>query len=262
MKLTTVVFALLCQSSFFQDFPALTSGNWTEAAPTKARRAEASSLVYDNKIYVFHGYNPVWVVSHTSETYDPQTNAWTDLAPLPSGNHSGMTHNGIALVGDEVWLTGGKSGYQNILTNKVLIYNIPKNEWRPGPDLPENIGSASLVKLGKKLHLIAGGTHPAGTQPAHKNFCVLKYSHYVLDLNQPEQGWQDILAPLPPGFGRIHQSTVTIGGKIYLMGGQDGHDCGNSDKSWLHVYDPTPMPGPDWLICPCPPPTPNPVPLP
>lgn len=46
------------------------------------------------------------------------------------------------------------------------------------------------------------------------------------------------LAPLP--VKRNHFSIITLGGKIYVIGGQFGHDCdGGLDKQYAHVYNPT-----------------------
>ncbi len=222
----------------FAIYPIFGQNNWTEVSPSLQRRIEASSVVYDDKMYVFHGYLPGFRVSHDSEVYDPQTDTWTALAPLPTGPRTGMTHNGFIIVDDEVWLTGGKSEFANTLTNKVWIYNFANDSWREGSPLPRSIASANLIKLGRKLYLFGGGTHPEGTPPRQNNLCVLLDKHYVYDLEKPEAGWQDLRAPLPQGFGRIHQSVALWQGKFYVIGGQDGHDCGSLDKSWVHVYDP------------------------
>ncbi|MDX2302081.1 MAG: kelch repeat-containing protein [Microscillaceae bacterium] len=212
---------------------------WTGIKPALEKRIEASSVAYQGKIYIFHGYLTGWIPSHTSEVYDPQTDTWSWLAPLPSGPKTGMTHNGTALVDNEVWLAGGKSSGGNVLTNKVWIYNIPQNSWRPGPALPENIGTGSLIKFGRKLHLFGGGTHPKGTTPSLTNFCIPNPNTYTLDLDNPTSGWQlNKVAPIPEGFVTIHHATAVYQGKVYVIGGQLGHDCGTQDKPWLFSYDP------------------------
>lgn len=219
-------------------FQVLSQNIWRKAASANQRRVEAASLVYNHKLYVFHGYNPAWRVSHTSEVYDPQNDTWTELAPLPSGPRSGFTHNGIALVEDEVWLVGGKSGWANALFDKVWIYNITHDSWRQGPSLPLNLGTPSLIKLGRTLHLFGGGTHPADKESKNGNFCILTNQYYTLDLNDTLATWevQDFI--LPKDVRRIHQGTVLLNGLFYIMGGQRGHDCGNTDLTTFFQFDP------------------------
>ncbi len=37
---------------------------------------------------------------------------------------------------------------------------------------------------------------------------------------------------------RNHLNTAVLGGKIYALGGQFGHDCSGADQKFCHVYDP------------------------
>jgi len=66
-------------------------------------------------------------------------------------------------------------------------------------------------------------------------------NHYVYDLDQPGQGWNDIpgIAPMP--IPRNHFATVVLDGLIYAIGGQFTHDgCGDDtpDTDLVHVFDP------------------------
>lgn len=43
------------------------------------------------------------------------------------------------------------------------------------------------------------------------------------------------ISPMPTP--RNHLSTAVLGGKIYALGGQFGHDCNGADQKYCHVYD-------------------------
>ena len=212
--------------------------NWTRLKDSPTYRFEAASVAYNGKIYVFHGLQENFALNNTTDVYDPFTDTWTTLAPIPddaNGNPSGLTHYGIALVADTVWLVGGRRDGIGDLTSNVWLYSINNNTWTQGPALPAKWASRSLVKLGRKLYLFGGGTHVSYDISV---FCLMITSHYVLDLDNQAAGWKKINSSLPVGMERIHGAGVSAKGKIYLLGGQLGHDCGSDDVGWGLVYDP------------------------
>ncbi|MGV3561360.1 malectin domain-containing carbohydrate-binding protein [Larkinella arboricola] len=205
---------------------------WTPRTPGQNKRVEAPSIVYNKKIYVFAGLNPKLDINNSNEVYDPVTNTWTYIAPMPldaQGKPQALTHNGIALVDNIVWLAGGRVGDNpGPVTDKVWLYNLTTNTWAEGPRLPAPRAAGGLVLLGRRLHYF-GGFGPAVCNDDRAD-------HFVYDLDQPALGWQTGLAPLP--MPRNHFGTVTVGGQIYAIGGQYGHDCGGGqDQKMVHAYD-------------------------
>jgi N-acetylneuraminic acid mutarotase len=173
--------------------------------------------------------------NNKTEMYDPNQNKWTTLANFPLS--SGLSHFGIALENDNVWLVGGRLNATRDVTNQVWRYNITNNTWQRGPDLPYNLASGALVKLGRKLLFLAGGTHSPSDI---RKLCVLTNYFLTLDLDNPNSGWKSgEYLPLPSHIQSIHSSVAVIGGKIYLVGGQYGHDCGEEDHSKVFRFDPS-----------------------
>jgi N-acetylneuraminic acid mutarotase len=206
--------------------------NWTQRAPALGKRAEGQSIRYNDKIYVFNGFAPGLVINNSNEAYNPATNQWTALAPMPKdpqGKPYAVTHNGIALVDNTIWIVGGRVGnVPGPVTNKVWIYNLTTNSWSAGPTLPVARAGGGLVRLGRRLHLF-GGFGPTACNSD-------KGDHFAYDLDNPGAGWRNMLAPLPSP--RNHFGTAAIGGTIYAIGGQYGHDCGGGlDVKLVHVYD-------------------------
>ena len=69
-------------------------------------------MVYHGHIIVMGGEGPGRVALRNVEAYDPATNTWTSLAPLPSGRSSGI---GVVL-NDKLYFNGGYSGVFNSQT--------------------------------------------------------------------------------------------------------------------------------------------------
>lgn len=208
---------------------------WTSVSNALKPRSEAHCLLYNGEMYFFNGFSTDITIENSCEKYNPVTDQWIELAGMPSredGQIGGVTHNGIALVGDTVWIVGGRIGdHPGPVTNKVWWYKISTDTWIPGPDLPMPTGGGGLGRLGRKLHYVGGFDADAS--------CDVDY-HLVYDLDNPEAGWQDLTASSPMPEPRNHFGTVVLGGKMYVIAGQNGHDgCKDGeDVNPVHVYDP------------------------
>ncbi|MDQ4139897.1 MAG: malectin domain-containing carbohydrate-binding protein, partial [Bacteroidota bacterium] len=160
---------------------------------------------------------------------------------MPHGK--AVTHQGIIVVGDQVWNIGGRlESTAGPLTNEVWIYDISKNRWFRGPDLkdprtgkPIPWGGGGAALIGRTIHLVGGFVINVCNSDQDKY-------HFTLDLDKWQANprgttWENKLTPMP--IKRNHMGTVVLGGKIYTLGGQFGHDCGGGqDKKYSHVYDP------------------------
>ncbi|MCU0446755.1 MAG: hypothetical protein MUE85_17750 [Microscillaceae bacterium] len=233
--------ALLPKNDFRQaNYPI-----WTRIGNAPVVKAEAGSLVYNDLFYVFGGISGFIdktqqspskryriVFTNSAEYFDPKTQQWTSITPKPG---RGVSHYGICLVDDQVWLAGGRLDPDRALTNEVWIYDLQKDTWTPGPSLPHKLASGALLKLGRKLHFFAGGTHSILTET---RFNTLTKYHLILDLDNIKQGWQAFESNFPTAAQTIHASYLNTRGKFYLIGGQDGHDGGNTDHKQVYEYNP------------------------
>jgi N-acetylneuraminic acid mutarotase len=206
-------------------------------------RSEVTSVIYQDKIYTFFGFRDslLHYVEPSAEVYEPALNKWTLLDSLPS--NKAVTHTGMAVIDDNVWHVGGRIGrHPGSLTSEIWIYNITSNTWFPGPQLLDPItgnqipwaaGGAAL--LGRTLHVFGGFITNACSNDQSTYHLTLEVDDWLKNPSQPAK-WKNDLAPLP--IKRNHFSTVVLGGKIYAIGGQFGHDCGGGqDKQYSHVYD-------------------------
>ncbi|WKN33205.1 malectin domain-containing carbohydrate-binding protein [Porifericola rhodea] len=197
--------------------------SWEQLSNTLKYRVESQTAFVNGKLYVISGFGfDIKILSSTTE-YDPSTDEWTEKAPIPIP----VTHVGAVVVGDEIWVAGGFEGDNpGVAIDDVQIYNTKTNEWRFGPSLPAKRASAAMAVMGRKLHFI-GGLKPDRQTDVSE--------HYVLDLDNQSKGWYEAAA-LPEA--RNHLSAATVGGKIYAIGGQRGHDVSIENTDLLHAYDP------------------------
>lgn len=222
---------------------ASSSAQWIRKTDGLKTRSEVTSVVYNSKLYTFLGFsNSELQTEPTSEVYDPVANSWKLLASIPS--NASMTHQGVVLIDNTVWHIGGRVGKNpGPLTSNIWIYNITANSWYKGPQLKDPTTGNSIawagggaVLLGRTLHIIGGFIRNACDNDQSAYHLTLDVDTWLADTAKPAK-WMNNLAPLP--VKRNHFSTVTLGGKIYVLGGQFGHDCGGGlDKQYAHVYNP------------------------
>ncbi len=217
------------------DEPVARYDGWVQVSNSRYPRAEGQMIAYGGEFYHFNGFDVELQLQATNEKYNPATNSWTTLAPHPpgpDGEEIAATHTGVALVGDVVWVAGGRIGsHPGRVTNAVYLYDISDNSWSVGPALPVRIGAGGLARLGRKLHWVGGFDENAQ--------CNVD-DHWVYDLDKPEAGWQDYSDTSPMPEARNHFGTVVLGGKLYAVGGQFDHDgcLVGKNQRFLHVYDP------------------------
>ena len=120
-------------------------------------------------------------------------------------------------------------GFNNYpVTDAVYVYDITEDEWRAGPTLPEVIGSASLVRVGRFLHYFGGLESDRETD---------RDAHWILNLDDEGIGWQLHTTINRP---RNHMSVAVVDGLVYALGGMLGHNGGPElDVDYIDVYNPT-----------------------
>jgi N-acetylneuraminic acid mutarotase len=103
--------------------PALDT--WTTAAPLLTPRSAGVSFAQNGRI-VYAGGECKDVQTGTTfneaEVYDPATNTWTALPPLPEGRHAGAA----VVVGDQAYVIGGNNGCGgNRAAKEILTFRLP-----------------------------------------------------------------------------------------------------------------------------------------
>ena len=213
-----------------------TDVTWGTTFSQPYRNSEAQGFAIGGKLYSFSGFDAQKTCCPpTSRAYrlDPAT-GWTALAPMPPQNGTrfgGVTHSGFATDGSYVYWAGGNTadaaGTGQIFgTREVWRYDPAANTYLRMPDLPLVRAGGELEYLDGKLYFFSG-YNLARTQEVGE--------HWVFDLANAAAGWV-ARAPLPNP--RSHMGSAVLGGLIYAIGGQHGHDAGLTTQPDVHAYDP------------------------
>ncbi len=205
--------------------PTGTTITWQKVASSPVKRAESNGAVVNGKLYVLGGLyveNGKILAMNRSDVYDPATNQWTRIADCPEK----VTHSGIVVVGDTIWLMGGYFGdHPGPGGKKVLKYNTTTNTWSRGPDLPNSRGAGGAALVGNKIHFFGGMGFDRTWESS---------SHWVLDLNNQGAGWASKAALPNP---RNHTAGAAINGYVYCIGGQYSQEENQVAQRDVHRYD-------------------------
>lgn len=141
------------------------------------------------------------------ESYDPKTGEWEKLRESPLEMH----HFQAVTVENEVWVLGaftGKYPHEKPIPN-IHIFNPARNEWRVGPEIPEDRrrGAAGVFVYKGKVYIVCG------IQDGHWDGHVAWMDVYDPKTNQ----WQKL--PDAPHV-RDHVQAVVVNDKVYVAGGR------------------------------------------
>ncbi|QNF35583.1 T9SS type A sorting domain-containing protein [Adhaeribacter swui] len=214
---------------------------WTRQQKANHTRAEMVNVLYQDKMYSFGGIGTWPIVEPIPEVYDPARNKWKSLASMPAGKT--VTHQGIVVVDNKIWHIGGRlDNTLGPLTSEVWIYDVNRNSWAKGPELkdpatgkPIPWGGGGAALIGRTIHLVGGFIYTSCKSDQDQYHFTLNVDKWLA--NPRQTTWENKLTPMP--IKRNHFSTIVFNGKMYVLGGQFGHDCGGGqDQKYSHVYNP------------------------
>lgn len=163
------------------------------------------------------------------QAFDPQTNSWCFLAPLPEPRSDAAS----ATVGNTLYICGGVTGGE--ASKDVLAFH--RQQWKRMPDLPAPRLYAAAVTSRGALYVL-GGIAKVGDYQAMTN------TFWRLDPDS--EAWEE-LSPMP-GSGRINHAMTEIDGTIYVFGGaaagpqdvqnlKDVYCYDSAQNAWIQLPD-------------------------
>jgi N-acetylneuraminic acid mutarotase len=177
---------------------------WQAAEPMSlpVQRHECAMTDVNGKLYLLggRGVKPI-------EEYDPKKDTWTTkaMAPLEMSHFQAVSYKG------EVYVVGAfTGGYPHETPIPAMyIYNPERDEWRKGPDLPQDRlrGAAGAFVHNDKIYVVCG------IQDGHWDGHVTWFDEYDPKTNT----WRKL--PDAPR-ARDHVSVAMVGDKLYVAGGR------------------------------------------
>jgi N-acetylneuraminic acid mutarotase len=192
------------------------TGAWREGAAMPTPRGALALAVLDGKIHAIGGNAAPGIElppkDHgppredrsvgTHEVYDPATDTWTRVAPMPTPRN----HLGAAVVAGKIHAIGGRVNDNMELTTHE-IYDPASDAWTAGPPLPTGRSGIAVIAHRERVYVFGGETvRPS----AHKTFDDAERF-------DPATGRWQRLPPMPTA--RHGLGGASFGDAIYVMSG-------------------------------------------
>lgn len=115
------------------------TNHWAEVKPLNQARAQLKLVSMDGYLYAIGGE-----CLFTVEKYDPRTDRWTNVAPLPKGAFA-VAHEATTCSG-ELYVSGGSLFY------RLLKYDAKRDEWQECPYNNSRKKSSDMVAFRSFLY--------------------------------------------------------------------------------------------------------------
>ncbi len=150
------------------------------------------------------------MISDRVDVYDPATDSWSTVAPLPVPLH----HTNAAFVEDTLYVVGGWLDYFANATSAVWAYDPVANQWNARSPMPTARASMAVAVVDGRIYAAGGG--PAARK---SDFAVY----------DPAMNTWTALPDMPTG--RNHLAGGSLGSRFYAVGGRIGGITGSSTPS-------------------------------
>jgi len=223
--------------------PATDSWAAVASLPTPRSHAEPSTFVHSGRIIVIGGISRAMGVESVRQVteYDPATDRWSALAPLPEGRAAPIA---AAIRNRVIVAAGGRAG--PIPDSRVTWIGRFDSAWEPFPPMPAPLGEVAGGVIGDRLYLFGDGAREtlsldlrtgwwddAGRNPLR----IMRGHHHAAEVVE-DRLW--VIGGLSEGVGLVQifdpvagqwefgprmpfpagsSASAVIGGMIYVAGG-------------------------------------------
>ncbi len=128
--------------------------SWSLTTPLPEGRHHTGIAAIDGLLYVVGGfaksYLSVWHAVATVYQYNPATQEWRELAPMPTARGA----LGVAVYQNRLYAIGGYDGEHN--SGVVEIFDPQTNTWSSGAAMPTPRDHLAVVATGDRIYAIGG----------------------------------------------------------------------------------------------------------
>lgn len=210
--------------------PDSQSSVWRLGPPLPYRVQEIYPALHSDRIHLAGGFisdgDSISGVTDQHIAFDPATQAWAELPPLPTPRH----HPNLVSFQNRLLAIGGFQAESEdaVWVMQPSVWAFDGEAWSDAPSLPQPNGESVTGVINEVLH-VCGGRKPSGTENAAWSHHTDIGDHFVLtDL---DSDWSSA-APLPTA--RNSAAAATIGTNWHVVGGRTVAD-GNTPAH--EVYD-------------------------
>ncbi len=204
------------------------TNKWTRKKPMALPAHHVMFATYQGNIYAFGGFvapksgPPGWEPIATSWRYDPATDAWKALAPMPSKRGAGaaaVVNGKIYVIGGVEVVPGSKDGVIHLGHNAWPShavgtneeYDIATNSWRERSPMPTARNHLAVAAVGGKIYAIGGRLGSGFSITASPTDLVEEY-------NPATNIWGNVMARMPTPSSGLAWGVYK--GCVYVSGGE------------------------------------------
>jgi N-acetylneuraminic acid mutarotase len=192
-------------------------GRWESRRTMTWGRQEAAVAAVGGQVYVIGGFGSTAEPLDTVEAYDPATDQWRTVAPLPIAIH----HPAAAVVDGRLFVVGGYTGGRVRWTplGTMFEYEPAQNSWRGRAQMPTPRGGLAVAVVDGRLYALGGAADRVTN--AHEVYDV------AADRWSPANG-------MPTA--RDHLAAVGFEGRVWALGGRESFL--GTQYANVEIYDP------------------------
>jgi N-acetylneuraminic acid mutarotase len=213
--LTSVIVLLLAFSVIgipfgVEEVNAEEHSSWTTLAPLPTPLySTVGAAVVDGKIY--------FIGSHAYVQYDPETNNWTEIAPMPIYSSWGT----VVACQNKIYVVGGNA------SKPTQVYDPATDTWENRTSIPTTRNLEHAVVVYGKIYVIGGLINaPLGV--------IITSS--ANDVYDPETDSWSQMEPIPvPVMG---YASAVLDDKIYVISGGYEGGPGYNPANLVQIFDP------------------------
>jgi N-acetylneuraminic acid mutarotase len=229
------------------------ANKWTKKRVMPLPAHHLSLTEYNGKVYVFGGFIAgrvgnltAWAPINNAFEYDPATDSWKELAPMPTKRGAGVA----ATVGDKMYVIGGAAvapgatnpsihptTAQSVL-GTVEEYDPKTNKWRARASMPTPRNHTAAGVVNGKIYVI-GGRLGAAFIAASSNLSNVEAYDPATDT------WSGPLSKMPTA--RSGLCAGVYDGRVYVAGGEFQNAVEQTAYRAFEAYDPATN---SWFVLP------------
>lgn len=133
----------------------ITKNQWNYVGMMPTTLVDLTSVVFRGEIYILGGRTGVGAHNVVMK-FDPRKNEWSSLAGMPTPRFN----FGACIVDNEILIAGGQiySHFSHAINRDALrsceIYNVKSNQWRQGPELPDEMFNVTLMHINCAIYAV------------------------------------------------------------------------------------------------------------
>jgi N-acetylneuraminic acid mutarotase len=170
---------------------------WISLAPVLVPRQEVAVAAANGRLYLIGGIAGDQSILSSVEEYDPSTNSWRFVAPMPRPRH----HAAAVGIGQFVYVIGGMESLAFDPQATLFRYDTISGEWTELAPLPQARGALAAVVIDGRIYAVGGVPNTR-----------------ALTVYDPSTNAWTSLAPMPTG--REHLAAAAVNGRLYVAGGR------------------------------------------